>query len=375
MKRAIVIVLDSFGVGSMPDAMEYGDDAPDTLGNIYRSCNGLNVPNMYKLGLSHIDGISIPECSVNPCANYGKLEELSKGKDTVTGHWELMGIVSEKGFKIYQNGFPDSFINAVEEAWGRKTIGNIAASGTEIINRLGEQHIKTGYPIVYTSADSVFQIAAHEDIIMPSKLYDLCKTVRRLADEKEMGIGRIIARPFAGNSFEGFFRTERRRDFGVEPPKKTTLDRLTDRGLRTLAIGKIEDIFAGHGIALKDHTTNNTDGINQTIYHMKANDSDFIFTNLVDFDMLFGHRRDAKGYADALEYFDSRLSEILDIMTDDDLLIITADHGCDPTAQGSDHTREYVPVLIKYGKENKSKNLGIIHGFDYVGTLVEKWLE
>lgn len=374
MRRAIVIVLDSFGVGAMPDASDFGDSNPDTFGNIYKACGGINLPNLSRIGLSHIDGVSVPRAISEPSGIYARLAERSKGKDTVTGHWELMGIVSESGFKIYEHGFPEAFMAAVEKAWGVGFLGNAPASGTEIIKLLGSEHVKTGKPIVYTSADSVFQIAAHEDVIPLNKLYDMCETARSLSDEHNMGICRIIARPFKGDERIGFTRTENRRDFCVVPPEKTVLERLADAGIRTLGIGKIEDIFAGRGLTLKDHTKNNEQGINATIEHMRKRDSDFIFANLVDFDMLYGHRRDAEGYKSALEYFDSRLPEIEKDLTDDDILIITADHGCDPTACGTDHTREYVPMLCVAPAYKMSQNLGTICGFDFVGKAAEEWI-
>ena len=371
MKRATVIVLDSFGIGAMPDSSEFGDISPDTAGHIYKSCGELHLPNMYSMGLSHINGAALPSYSGKVCGKYARLAEKSHGKDTITGHWELMGIISESGFAIYENGFPNDFMQIVTKAWGRNFLGNIPASGTEIIKRLGAEHIRTGDPIVYTSADSVFQIAAHEDVIPLKELYAMCEQTRQLLDKHCMGVGRVIARPFTGSENAGFSRTENRRDYSVIPPCDTTLDKLHKRGFRTLAIGKIEDIFANRGITLSDHTKNNEAGINATIAHLEARDSDFIFTNLVDFDMLYGHRRDAQGYKAALEYFDSRLPEILNIMTDEDMLIITADHGCDPTAHGTDHTREYVPMLMRCGKAHTTaENLGTIDGFDFVGNAV-----
>lgn len=373
MKRAIVIVLDSFGIGAMPDCAEFGDESPDTAGHIYEN-GGLILPNMQRLGLFNIDGASLPVYDGAVCGTYAKLAEKSHGKDTVTGHWELMGIVSEKGFRIYEEGFPRSFMEKIEKKWGRKTLGNIPASGTEIIQRLGEEHVRTASPIVYTSADSVFQVAAHEGVIPLNELYRMCEEARELLDECNMQVGRVIARPFTGDKSAGFTRTENRRDYSVEPTEETTLDRVKNAGLRTLAIGKIEDIFAHKGISISDHTKNNESGINATVQHMSEHDSDFIFTNLVDFDMLYGHRRDVAGYRTALENFDSRLPEIISLMSDDDLLIITADHGCDPTAPGTDHTREYVPMLMLRGRQTERQNLGTIYGFDFVGRAVEDWL-
>ena len=374
MKRATVIVLDSFGIGAMPDCEKFGDINPDTAGHIYEKCGELNLPNMYSMGLSRIDGAHLPAFDGKVCGTYGKMSEKSHGKDTITGHWELMGIISESGFCIYQHGFPADFMQKIEKLWGRKTLANIPASGTEIIQRLGAEHVKTGCPIVYTSADSVFQVAAHEDVIPLAELYRMCEQARELLDSENMGVGRVIARPFTGNERDGFTRTENRRDYSVEPPQDTTLDRLQKKGLRTLAIGKIEDIFAHRGITLVDHSKNNEQGIAATISHLAAHDSDFVFTNLVDFDMVFGHRRDAIGYKAALEYFDTRLPEIIAQLSDDDLLIITADHGCDPTAPGTDHTREYVPLLMRCGNSTEEANLGTIDGFDFVGKTVEKWL-
>lgn len=370
-RRATVIVLDSFGIGAMPDCAEFGDIAPDTAGHIYSAC-GLDLPNLRALGLYSVEGTTLPRFDGSVKGSYARLSEKSHGKDTVTGHWELMGIISEQGFRIYENGFPREFMEIIEKAWGTHTLGNIPASGTEIIQRLGSEHVRTGFPIVYTSADSVFQIAAHEDVIPLARLYEMCLQARELLDKHNMQVGRVIARPFTVDETNGFTRTENRRDYSVEPPCDTTLDRLKNAGFRTLAIGKIEDIFAHRGITIADHTKNNEAGIDATIAHLSARDSDFIFTNLVDFDMLYGHRRDAKGYKDALEYFDARLPEILNLLDESDLLVITADHGCDPTAPGTDHTREYVPCLMLGG--NMKGNLGTIEGFDFVGKTVEEWI-
>ena len=375
MKRATVIVLDSFGVGQMPDSASFDDKNPDTAGHIYEACGELLLPNMYAMGLSHIDGVNLPKYTGKVCGKYAKLAEKSHGKDTVTGHWELMGIVSEHGFSIYEHGFPEYFMSKLESAWGVGTLCNEPASGTEVINRLGKEHVNTGKPIVYTSADSVLQVAAHEDVIPLSDLYDMCEKARELLDMHNMNVARVIARPFTGDETQGFMRTENRRDYSVVPPQDSVLDILSERGVRTLGIGKIEDIFAHRGLSLADHTKNNEDGINAVIAHLKACDSDFIFANLVDFDMLYGHRRDALGYKKALEYFDSTLPDIISLMTDGDMLIITADHGCDPTAPGTDHTREYVPMLMRCGRDcERAENLGIIEGFDFVGKSVLEWL-
>lgn len=368
MNRVILIVLDSVGIGEMPDANLYGDEGSNTLGNIGKNIGGITLPNMEKLGLGNINFIQGVKKILNPIGNFGKCAELSKGKDTVTGHWEISGVVLKNPLKTYPKGFPLKIIEEFENKIGRKTIGNKVASGTEIIKELGEEHVKTGYPIIYTSADSVFQIAAHEDIIPISKLYDMCKIARNMFTGENV-IGRVIARPFLGDKGD-YTRTSNRRDFALDPFEKTMLEYIKEDNLSVMAVGKIEDIFNGKGITEAVHIKNNNEGIDKTIEYMKSEKNGLIFTNLVDFDMLYGHRNDVKGYAKALMDFDKRLPEIMDIMKKDDVLIITADHGCDPTTVSTDHSREYIPLLV-YGKSiNNSVNIGTRESFSDIGKTV-----
>lgn len=368
INRVIWIVLDSVGMGALPDANKYGDENSNTIGHVAAFNNGLNIPNMVKMGLGNIDGIqNIDNCDA-PVGCYGKLHEASNGKDTVTGHWEMVGIKSEIAFPTYPNGFPKDVIDEFEKLTGRKVIGNKPASGTVILDELGKEHMETGALIVYTSADSVFQIAAHEEIVPIEDLYKYCDIARKLLTG-EHSVARVIARPFLGT--EGnFTRTPNRRDYALLPPHKTTLDMLKDKNLRVMGVGKIEDIFSGQGITDAVHTKSNMDGVDKTIDYMKEDNSGLIFTNLVDFDMKWGHRNDPAGYGKGLEEFDARLPEIFDNMKDTDVLFITADHGCDPTVPGTDHTREYVPFLA-YGKALKENvNLGTKAGFFSMGQTI-----
>jgi len=370
MKRVIIIVLDSAGVGELPDAAEYGDEGSNTLGNIAAAVSGFSLPNLEKLGLGNIDGIVGYKAADEPLGCFGKMAERSAGKDTTTGHWELAGITLRKPFPVYPEGFPEDVVRQFEKETGTKTLGNYPASGTVIINELGHQHVKTGYPIIYTSADSVFQIAAHEDVIPVEKLYELCRTARRILTG-EHAVGRVIARPFVGT--EGnYTRTANRKDFSLEPPGRTLLDHVKEAGLEVKAVGKIEDIFAGRGITESVHIQDNMDGVDKTIGFIRDEFSGLIFANLVDFDMKFGHRNDAEGYAGALKEFDDRVPEIIDAMKEDDILFITADHGCDPTTASTDHSREYVPLLV-YGKQiRRSVDLGIRSTFsDLAQTVAE----
>jgi len=357
MKRVIIIVLDSAGIGELPDAAEYGDEGSDTLGNIAAAVSGFSLPNLQKLGLGNIDGIVGFRAVERPLGCYGKMAERSAGKDTTTGHWELAGITLRKPFPLYPEGFPEEVVRQFEKQIGTKTLGNYPASGTVIINELGHQHVKTGYPIIYTSADSVFQIAAHEDIIPVERLYEICMIARRILTG-EHAVGRVIARPFTGT--EGnYTRTANRRDFSLEPPGKTLLDYVKEAGLEVRAVGKIDDIFAGRGITESVHTTDNMDGVDKTLGYIREEFGGLIFTNLVDFDMKYGHRNDPEGYAKALKEFDDRVPEILEALKEQDILFITADHGCDPTTASTDHSREYVPLLV-YGRRIRSGvNLGI----------------
>lgn len=369
IRRVILIVLDSVGIGELPDAHVYGDVGSNTLGNIAQFYPALALPTLTALGLGNIDMDNRLAKTDAPMASFGKAAELSAGKDTTTGHWEICGVVLDKPFPTFLEGFPAAFIQQFEEAIGTKTIGNMAASGTEIINDLGDEHVKTGYPIVYTSADSVFQIAMHEAVYPIERQYDICEIARDLL-KGEWEVGRVIARPFEGTS-GNYKRTSRRKDFSRIPPE-TVLDAAEKVGLTVLGIGKIVDIFAGKGITHYVKTADNTEGVAATIEAIEHSDADIIFTNLVDFDMLYGHRRDTEGYAKALMSFDAAVPNILKALKTDDLLIITADHGNDPTFTGSDHTREYVPILNYGATVTAGYNIGVRHSFaDIAATIAE----
>ncbi|MGJ7045549.1 phosphopentomutase [Thermoanaerobacterium thermosulfurigenes] len=369
VNRVLLIVLDSVGAGEAPDADKYGDVGSNTLGHVC-DVTGVKLPNLGKLGLGNILPLKSVEADKSAVGAYGKMQEHSAGKDTTTGHWEIAGLWIDKAFPTFPNGFPDEVINKFEERIGRKVIGNKPASGTEIIEELGEEHVKTGYPIVYTSADSVFQIAAHEGVIPLNELYKMCEIAREIL-KGDYAVGRVIARPFVGEA-GNFVRTENRRDFSLKPFSPTILDKLKDAGHEVFAIGKIEDIFAGCGITGKDHSTNNKDGIIATLKALDKVKNGLIFTNLVDFDMLYGHRNNPQGYADALRYFDDQLPEIMSKLKDDDLLIITADHGNDPTTASTDHSREYVPLLVYNRRFTNGKDLGVRKTFsDIAATIAE----
>ncbi|MBQ4282525.1 MAG: phosphopentomutase [Lachnospira sp.] len=357
INRIVWIVLDSVGIGELPDADRFGDVGSNTLCNTAKAVGGLNVPNMVKLGLGNIDGVTDVDKCDEPIGCYGRLAEISDGKDTTIGHWEMAGIHTPKPFPVYPDGFPKDVIDTFIDKTGVPgVLANCPASGTQIIAELGEEHIRTGKPIVYTSADSVFQIAAHEDIIPVEKLYELCETAREMLNG-EHAVARVIARPFVGQKGD-FVRTSNRRDFSLKPTTDNILNRCVDAGLDVIGVGKIEDIFAGVGITEAVHTKDNQDGIDVTIDYMKKDNKGIIFTNLVEFDSVWGHRNNYEGYAKGLAEFDERLPEIMDALRDDDCLIITADHGCDPTTPSTDHSREYVPLLI-YGKHIKEGvNLG-----------------
>jgi len=343
MKRIFWIVLDSVGAGELPDAANYGDVGANTLGHIIEQKNP-SLPNMQAMGLGLIPNVGGPK-PVNGAGAYGRAAEVSAGKDTTTGHWELSGLKLETPFPTYPDGFPAEVMDAFEQAIGTKTLGNYPASGTAILDELGEEHMKTGYPIVYTSADSVFQIACHEDVYPPKKLYEMCEIARKILQGKH-GVGRVIARPFVGTGKGAFKRTGNRRDFSLLPIGPTVLDVLKDKGLFTMGIGKIEDIFCMQGLVESDHAAGNPACVDALMKVMPRDFTGLVFVNLVDFDSVYGHRRDVAGYAQALEYFDKRLDEIKAAMNQDDLLILTADHGCDPAHTGTDHTREYVPILV-----------------------------
>lgn len=368
--RVIMIVLDSVGIGELPDAGEYGDKGSNTLGNIVKVCNGMNLPNLSRLGIGKIDGIDYLSVPEHVLGSYGRLEEVSKGKDTITGHWEISGLQLEYPFPTYPDGFPKEVLEEFEKLTGRGVLANCAASGTEIIKEYGEEHMKTGKLIVYTSADSVFQIAAHEEIVPLEELYRICGMAREMLQGEHM-VGRVIARPFIGEP-GNFTRTPNRRDFSAEPTSDTLLDVLNKKGLDVVAVGKIEDIFSKKGVTVAEHTKNNMNGVDVTLKFMKQENKGLIFTNLVDFDMLFGHRNNPEGYKQALEEFDNRLPEILSAMKDSDILIITADHGCDPTTPSTDHSREHIPVII-YGKGiRENVNLGTRKTFaDIACTIAE----
>ncbi len=367
--RIVLMVLDSVGIGEMPDAESWGDKGADTLGNILKS-RKVNLPNLQKLGLGNIRPLQNLPAVENPTGSYGKCALKSNGKDTTTGHWEMAGIVLEKAFPTFPNGFPPRVIDKfVAETNVPGVLANVPASGTEIIKQFGEEHIRTGKPIVYTSADSVFQIAAHEEIIPVKRLYEICETARRILDGMDK-VGRVIARPFVGETAETFKRTENRHDYAVSPPPDNLLPLLNNKGLDVVCIGKIASIYDSMGITEDLTAKNNDQSIDQTINALNAESRGLIFSNLVDFDMLYGHRRDTEGYAKALEHFDNRLLEILDALREDDLFIITADHGNDPTKEGSDHTREYAPLLV-YGKSAKQGvNLGTRQSLSDIGQTI-----
>ena len=366
-KRVFLIVLDSFGVGEMPDAADFGDKGANTLRSCFNT-GKLNVPNMAKMGLFNIDGVEVGEKEAAPEGAFLRLSELSKGKDTTTGHWEIAGLVSEKAFPTFPDGFPPEVIGEFERRTGRKTLCNKPYSGTKVIADYGEEHIKTGALIVYTSADSVFQIAAHEDVVPVEELYKYCEIAREIL-QGDFAVGRVIARPFEGE--HPFKRTSRRHDFSLVPPKNTMFDVLKENGLDTVGVGKIFDIFAGKSVSDCDRRIGNAVDMEITSDYQQKDFHGLCFTNLVDFDMQFGHRRDALGYANALNEFDEWLGKFKANMRPDDILIITADHGCDPCHSGTDHTREYIPVLI-YGEGIKPANLGTRAGFcDIAATVLE----
>lgn len=370
INRAIIIVLDSFGVGQTPDAYEYDDEKSNTLEGIYYNTK-LNIPNMKKLGLYNIDGLSIKEKEENPMGIYGKAAEKTKGKNSPVGHWEIAGFIKNKPFKTYYNGFPKELLDKVANLAGIPGfICNEKGSGTDFLAKYGEESLKTNKPIVYTSADSVFQIAAHEDMISVEKLYNICQIARDVIDQDGYEIGTVIARPFIGTNGTNFTRTYNRKDFEAKDFGKTMLDVMLENGKKVLAIGKIEDLFSGRGINRAIHTKGNTDGIEKTLEAIKSAKEDLIFINLVDFDMLYGHRNNIDGYAKALEEFDRKLPDIIELLNEDDVLIITADHGNDPSTPSTDHNREYIPILM-YGKKLKNNvNLGIRETYSDISATI-----
>ncbi len=376
LNRILIIVLDSVGIEELPDAADYGDKGSNTLQNIATAVGGLNLPVLQGLGLGNIvslSGVSGASCDhVQGC--FGKMAEASMGKDTTIGHWEIAGIISQKPFPVYPQGFPEEVIEAFTVSIGRKILGNKPASGTQIIQELGEEHVRTGYPIVYTSADSVFQIAAHEEIIPLDELYDICRIARKILVGQHQ-VARVIARPFIGQKGQigqknNFQRTVNRRDFSVLPPEETVLNFVCKAGYETIGIGKISDIFGGSGLTRSILTHGNADGIAKTIECLKQYFEGVVFTNLIDFDMLYGHRNDVEGYKRALEEFDQALPEIIKAMRETDLLILTADHGCDPTTLSTDHSREFVPLLVYGAAIRRGVNLGIRQTFADVGQTI-----
>ena len=373
MKRVILIVLDSVGIGELPDAKFFNDKGSHTLDNTFNACKGLNLPNLKKLGLGNIEGVNSLGKEKCVKGSFGKAMEKSMGKDTITGHWEIAGVITKTPLKTYPNGFPEDIIEEFKEkAKVEGVLGNKVASGTEIIKELGKEHIKTKYPIVYTSADSVFQIAAHEEVIPLDKLYDMCKKAREFLVGDKI-IGRVIARPFIGK--EGnFTRTSNRHDYALDPFSKTILDYIKENNMEVKSVGKIKDIFNSKGITEGISTKSNMDGVDKTLNFMKEDFSGLIFTNLVEFDMNFGHRNDAIGYGKALEDFDNRMEEIFNAMKKEDILIITADHGCDPTTLSTDHSREYIPILV-YGENIKENiNIGVQSSFSNIGKTILDYL-
>lgn len=368
-KRIHLIVLDSVGIGEAPDASAFGDEGADTLGHIAEKMNGLNMPNMAALGLSNIKEIQgIPKAD-HPAAFWTKMQEASNGKDTMTGHWEIMGLRIDTPFQVFPDGFPASLIEELEEKSGRKIIGNKPASGTEILDELGEEHMKTGALIVYTSADSVLQIAAHEDIVPLDELYRICETAREMTKTGDYMVGRVIARPFVGEPGQ-FKRTANRHDYALKPFGRTVMNELKGAGLDVIAVGKISDIYDGEGVTEAIRTASNMDGMDKFIQTAEKDFAGLSFLNLVDFDALFGHRRDPEGYGKALEEFDARLPELLEKLTEQDLLILTADHGNDPVHHGTDHTREFVPLLVYSKAFAEGRELPLRKTFADVGASV-----
>lgn len=368
-QRICLIVLDSVGIGELPDAERFGDKGAHTLGHIAERVTGFSLPHLQRLGLGNISALQGIPAAVAPEAYYGKMAETSTGKDTMTGHWELMGLKVTIPFKTYPNGFPERLIEQFEEQTGRKVIGNKPASGTEIIAELGEEQMKTGSWIVYTSADSVFQIAAHEDVILLEELYRACAIARTLTLADEFAVGRVIARPYVGQPGE-FTRTANRHDYAVKPPGKTVMNHLQEAGLDCLAVGKINDIYSGEGVTETYSVKSNADGINRTVELLGKAFKGLLFVNLVDFDSLYGHRRNPEGYAAALMEFDAGLPEIMSRIGEQDLLIITADHGNDPIHAGTDHTREYVPLIVWSPSFEQGDSLGVRPTFSDLGATV-----
>jgi len=376
MGRFTIIVLDSVGIGALPDAAEFGDEGVNTLLHVKEAMKDLQIPNLVNMGLYNIDGLGLKGVE-SPTACFGRCQEWVKAKDTIAGHFEIAGLLVDEPFKIFYKGFPERIISEFEKRIGTKVIGNYASSGTEIIQVLGDEHVRTGYPIVYVSADSLMQIAMHEEVIPLERQYEICKIARELLMGDDT-VARIICRPFVGSSGK-YTRTENRKDFAIDPPGKTIMNVLQDNGKDVIAVGKIEDVFNRSGITKIDHSKNNPEGIEATIKFLNQDFDGLMFTNLVDYDMLYGHRRNPQGYGEALEFFDKNLPRITELLKGDDVLLITADHGCDPTHKGSDHTREYTPLLVYGPKIKGSRNLGTRSSFadiaasigDYFGLKYE----
>lgn len=367
LKRVFLIVLDSFGIGEMPDAANYGDAGSNTI-NAVSKVNGFNMKTMKSYGLFNIDGVKCYKKSINPKGAFARMEEVSKGKDTTIGHWEIAGIESDKPLPTFPEGFPEDVISKFEELTGRKVICNKPYSGTQVLLDYGQEHVETGALIVYTSADSVFQIAAHEDVVPIEELYEYCEIAREILVD-DVGVGRVIARPFVGE-YPEYKRTSNRHDYSLQPPKTTMLDQLQENKFYVLAVGKINDIFAGKGITEFIRTKNNDDGMKKTIEFSKKEFNGLCFVNLVDFDMLYGHRNDVEGYAKALTKFDEQVVELISNLQEEDLLIITADHGCDPTTASTDHSREYTPMVMIGKKVKPGTNLGTRKSFADIGATI-----
>lgn len=369
MKRVFLIVLDSFGIGEMPDAAKYGDEGSNTISAVSK-VDGFNMKNMRSYGLFNIDGVKCYKKSINPKGAFARMTEVSKGKDTTIGHWEIAGIQSEQPLPTFPNGFPEEVINKFEELTGRKVICNKPYSGTQVLLDYGKEHVETGALIVYTSADSVFQIAAHEEVVPVEELYNYCEIAREML-VGEVGVGRIIARPFVGE-YPNYTRTSNRHDYSLVPPKTTMLDQLKDNNYSVIAVGKINDIFADKGITEFVRTKNNDDGMEKTIEFAKKEFEGLCFVNLVDFDMLYGHRNDVVGYANALTKFDEQVTDVISNLNEEDILIITADHGCDPTTPSTDHSREYTPMVMIGKKVKSGTNLKTRESFaDIAATILE----
>ncbi|RWZ60201.1 phosphopentomutase [Halobacillus fulvus] len=368
-KRVFLIVMDSVGIGEAPDADKFGDKGADTLGHIAEHMNGLNMPNMGALGLSNIRNIKGIDPAEQPKAHYTTMKEASNGKDTMTGHWEIMGLYIDQPFRTFPDGFPDELLDQIKEKTGRGIVGNKPASGTEIIKELGEHHVKTGDLIIYTSADSVLQIAAHEDVIPPDELYDICEFCREITRDEKYMVGRIIARPFVGEP-GAFERTSNRHDYALKPFGRTVMNEMADSNLDVIALGKISDIYDGEGVTEAIRTTDNMDGMDKLVESMQKEFTGLSFLNLVDFDAKFGHRRDPQGYGEALEAYDQRLPEVLENLQDDDLLIITADHGNDPVHHGTDHTRELVPLVVYHNQIGQGSEISQRETFADIGATL-----